>query len=143
MLYANLIEKKLGYQFKNKDLLEQALTTKAYSNEHGCKDQSEFQTLGDAVLKLVLTEKMMSNGIFTRGDITLQRIKAEKMEGLSRIAQKLEIGTFMKIGNGQKLQNHVESDHVLAETLEAFAGAIYLDGGLDNTNDQIAAWFEN
>ncbi len=48
----------------------------------------------------------------------------------------------MKIGNGQKIQNHIESDHVLAETLEAIAGAIYLDGGLDNIKDLMAEWFE-
>ncbi len=64
------IESVIGYSFKNEDLLEQALTTKAYSNEHGCTDQSEFQTIGDAVLKLVLTETMMQKGNVTRENIT-------------------------------------------------------------------------
>ncbi|OPY22986.1 MAG: ribonuclease III [Methanomethylovorans sp. PtaU1.Bin073] len=136
------IESVIGYSFKNKDLLDQALTTKAYSNEHGCKDQSEFQTIGDAVLKLVLTETMMQKGNVTRENITTQRIELEKKEGIARVARKLDIRPFMKIGNGQKIQNHIESDHVLAETLEAIAGAIFLDGGLDNTKDLMAGWFE-
>lgn len=136
------IETRLGYQFKNRSLLDQALTTKAYSNEHKCKDQSEFQTIGDAVLKLVLTEKMMLNGNSTRGAITIQRIEAEKKEGLASVAKKLDIMHHIKLGNGQMIQNHVESDHLLAETLEAIAGAIYLDRGFDNTKNQIAMWFD-
>ncbi len=136
------IESVIGYSFKNEDLLEQALTTKAYSNEHGCTDQSEFQTIGDAVLKLVLTETMMQKGNVTRENITKEWIELEKKEGLARVARKLDIRPFMKIGNGQKIQNHIESDHVLAETLEAIAGAIYLDGGLDNIKDLMAEWFE-
>ncbi len=119
------IESVIGYSFKNKDLLEQALTTTAYSNEHDCKDQSEFQTIGDAVLKLVLTETMMQKGNVTRENITTQRIELEKKEGIARVARKLDIRPFMNIGNGQKIQNHIENNHVLAETLEAIAGAIF------------------
>lgn len=136
------IESALGYSFKDKDLLEQALTTKAYSNEHDCKDQSGFQTIGDAVLKLVLTETMIQKGNVTRENITTQRIELEKKEGLARVAKKMDIRSFMKIGNGQKIQNHIESDHVLAETLEAIAGASYLDGGFDNNKYLMAGWFE-
>jgi dsRNA-specific ribonuclease len=136
------IETALGYQFKNRSLLDQALTTKAYSNEHRCKDQSEFQTIGDAVLKLVLTEKMMMNGNSTRGAITIQRSEAEKKEGLALVAKKLGIMRHIKLGNGQMIQNHVESDHLLAETLEAIAAAIYLDTGFDKTKNKMSMWFD-
>lgn len=142
MLNIDSIETTLGYQFKNQSLLDQALTTKAYSNEHECKNQSEFQTIGDAVLKLVLTEKMILNGNSTRGAITIQRSEAEKKEGLALVAKKLGITHHIKLGKGQLIQNHVESDHLLAETMEAIAGATYLDGGFDNTKNQIAMWFD-
>jgi dsRNA-specific ribonuclease len=137
------IESVLGYKFKKRELLDQALTTTAYSNEHGGgPNQSEFQTLGDAVLKLVLTDNMMNQGNSTRGDITQSRIEKEKKEGLALVAKKSGIKP-VHIGNGQKTQQHDEGDHVLAETLEAIAGAIYLDGGFDKTRDLMAAWFDD
>lgn len=138
----NNIEDILGYNFKIKGRLEQALTTKAYSNENQYKDQSEFQTIGDAVLKLVLTESMIENGHITGATITPKRIELEKKEGLAETARKLGIEPFIKLGKGQIRQNHGDSDHVLAETLEAIAGAIYRDGGFDDTKKIMKKWFE-
>ncbi|WP_129596571.1 ribonuclease III domain-containing protein [Methanohalophilus profundi] len=135
------IEVILDFHFTNKSFLEQALTTKAYSNEHPCKDQSEFQTLGDAVLKLVLTELMMEKGHITGAEITPERVELEKKKGLAETARKLGISHFIVLGEGQKNQNHGDSDHVLAETLEAIAGAIYHDGGFDNTKVVMKKWF--
>lgn len=135
------IEMILGYHFRNKNFLEQALITKAYSNEHPCMDQSEFQTLGDAVLKLVLTELMMEKGLVTGAEITPERVELEKKAGLAVTARKLGINPFIVLGEGQKKQNHGDSDHVLAETLEAIAGAMYEDRGFDSTKNVMKKWF--
>ncbi|WP_321431072.1 ribonuclease III domain-containing protein [uncultured Methanolobus sp.] len=135
------IELILGYNFRDRNFLEQALITKAYSNEHPCKDQSEFQTIGDAVIKLVLTEFMMENGHKTGASITPERVELEKKEGLAETARRLGINPYIVLGEGQKKQNHGDSDHVLAETLEAIAGAMYYDGGFDNTKDVMKKWF--
>ncbi|AEH60599.1 ribonuclease III [Methanosalsum zhilinae DSM 4017] len=138
------IEDIIGYPFKNKRLLEQALTTTAYSNENCCNDQSELQTIGDAVIKLVLTElAMIEKGNTTRHLITVCRINQEDKTGLAKVARDLKIEPFIKLGIGQKKQNHGNSDHVLAETLEAVAGAIYIDGGFDKTKDIMKKWFED
>jgi dsRNA-specific ribonuclease len=137
----NDIEMIIGYRFKNRDLLEQTLITKAYSNEHPCKDQSEFQTLGDAVLKLVLTELMMEKGLVTGAEITPERVEIEKKAGLAETARKLGINPFIVLGEGQKKQNHGDSDHVLAETLEAIAGAMYQDRGFDSIKNVMKKWF--
>lgn len=136
------IEDIIGYQFNNKALLEQALRTKAYSNENYCKNQSEFQTLGDAVLKLVITDLLMDKGYRSRASITISRIEQERKEGLANVARNLGIEPFMILGRGQKMQNHGCSDNVLAETLEAIAGAIYRDGGFDNTKNIMKKWFD-
>jgi len=138
----NDIETILGYRFNNRELLEQALTTKAYSNEHHGKDQNEFRTIGDAVLKLVLTELLMEKGHKTGGTITPERVKQEKEEGLAETARRFGIGSYLKLGNGQKEQNHGDSDHVLAETLEAIAGAMYYDGGFDKIKGAMKEWFK-
>ncbi|WP_135611133.1 ribonuclease III domain-containing protein [Methanococcoides sp. AM1] len=135
------IEEILGYHFSNKELLIQALTTRAYSNEHLCKDQNEFRTVGDVVIKLALTEMLMGSGKRSGGTITPARIKLEKKKGLSNAARKLKIEPFLRLGKGQIIQNHGNSDHVLAETLEAIAGAIFLDAGFDKPKDAIRKWF--
>ncbi|WP_319506917.1 ribonuclease III domain-containing protein [uncultured Methanolobus sp.] len=135
------IEDILGYHFKNKEWLVQALTHTGYSNEHFCKDFSEFSTIGDVVLKLVLTELLMEKGHQSGGEITPERVEQEKKEGLAKTARKLSIEPFIKLGKGQIKQNHGDSDHVLAETLEAIAGAIYHDGGFDKTKDIMKKWF--
>ncbi len=136
------IETILGYYFNNRELLEQALTTKAYSNEHHVKNQDEFRTIGDAVLKLVLTELLMEKGNKTGGTITPKRVRQEKKKGLAETARELGIGPHVKLGKGQKKQNHGDSDHVLAETLEAIAGAMYFDGGFDENKDVMKGWFK-
>ena len=92
-------------------------------------------------LKLVLTELMMENGHGVGGIDNSWRIELEKKEGLAKTARNVGIGPFMKLGYGQKKQNHGDSDHVLAETLESIAGAIYYDGGFDNTKDAMKKWF--
>jgi dsRNA-specific ribonuclease len=135
------LENTLGYRFKKIELLEQAHTNKGYSNEHPCKNQSEFQIIGDAVLKLVLTELLMEKGHRTGGEITHKRVELEKKKGLAKAARDLGVGSFLILGNGQMKQNHGESEHVLAETLEAIAGAMYFDGGYDKTKDVMKKWF--
>lgn len=104
---------------------------------------SEFQTIGDVVLKLVLTELLMEKGHNSGGEITPKRVEKEKKEGLAKTARRLGIGPFIALGKGQIKQNHGDSDHVLAETLEAIVGAIYLDGGFDGTKDIMKKWFDN
>jgi dsRNA-specific ribonuclease len=139
---AERLEIILGYRFKKIEFLEQALTNKGYSNEHPCKNQSEFRTVGDAVLKLVLTELLMEKGHRTGGAITPERVELEKKEGLAKTARDLGIGSFMILGKGQIKEKHGESDHVLAETLEAIAGAMYFDGEFDDIKDVMKKWFE-
>ncbi len=76
------------------------------------------------------------------GTITPERVKQEREETLADIARKLKIRPFMKLGKGQEGQNHGDSDHVLAETLEAIAGAIYYDRGFDETKSVMKKWFK-
>ncbi|NPE28195.1 dsRNA-specific ribonuclease [Methanococcoides sp. SA1] len=137
----NDVEDILGYYFNDRKILEQALTTKSYSNENSGSDQSEFQTLGDAVIKLLLTEMLFESGNKSGGTITSLRIKNEKKEGLARTARCLDIKPFIRLGKGQEIENHGDNDHVLAETLEAIAGAIFVDGGYEKSKSAILNWF--
>ena len=140
------IEDTLGYTFSNKNLLNRALTRKAYANEKkphnkDCEDQEIFQTLGDAVLKLILVEHLIENGSNTRENITNEKMNLESRVRLAEISRQLGIGTFIKLGIGEIKQKAHDKQSVLAETLEALIAAIYLDGGYDVTKRTIIKWF--
>ena len=142
------LERILGYSFSDKNLLNRALTRKAYALEQkqrnqGCEDQEIFSTLGDAVLKAVLTDILIKSGCKTSDEITSKRQALESEEPLARISQGFGIGQFIKLGAGEKKQKANEKPSVLAETLEALIGAIYLDGGYDASKDVITKWFKN
>ncbi len=140
------IEEALGYTFSNKSLLERALTRKAYANELKqqnieCEDQEIYRTLGDAVLKTVLVDRLIASGYKTREDITNRKMELESEEGLAKISRELGIGSSIRLGIGEKKQKADEKQYVLAETLEAIIGAIFLDGGYDASKDTIIKWF--
>jgi ribonuclease-3 len=140
------IEDALGYTFSNKDLLNRALTRKAYANEQkarnlGCEDQEIFRTLGDAVLKTVLVDLLIASGCKTREEITNRKMELESEEGLAKISRELGIGNSIKSGIGEIKQKANEKQYVLAETLEALIGAIYLDSGFDACRITIIKWF--
>ncbi len=141
------IEENLGYDFKNKYYLDRALTRKAYANEQkqqhkDCEDQEIYRTLGDAVLKLILTDMLIKSGCDSRENITNRKKELEREEGLAGIARELGIGDAIKLGIGEKKQKANEEPKVLAETLEAIIAAIYYDGGFDAAMETIGKWFK-
>lgn len=141
------IEDTLGYTFSDKNLLARALTRKAYANEQKqqnkeCEDQEIFRTLGDSVLKTVLVDLLITKrGCKTREEITNEKKRLEREEGLAEISRNLGIGTYIRFGKGEKKQKADEEPYVLAETLEALVGAIYLDGGFEASRDTVIKWF--
>ncbi len=141
------IEEALGYTFSNKSLLNRALTRKAYANElkqqnNDCEDQEIFRTLGDAVLKTVLVDRLIASGCKTREDITNRKMELESEEGLAIISRQLGIGSYIKLGAGEIKQKANEKQYVLAETLEAIIGAIYRDGGYEAAKKTVTNWFK-
>lgn len=141
------IEENIGYSFKDEHLLERALTRKAYALEQkqqnkDCEDQEIFRTLGDAVLKTVLVDLLITmNGCITRGEITTRKKELEREEGLARISRELGIGSFIRLGRGEEKQRANDEPKVLAETFEALIGAIYLDAGYNRSKEIITGWF--
>ncbi len=140
------LEDSLGYIFSDKNLLNRALTRKAYALEQKqqnieCEDQEIFRTLGDAVLKTVLIDLLIKSGVKSRGEITSRKKSLEREEGLAEISMRLGIGSYLKLGKGEEKQKADEEPYVLAETFEAVIGAIYLDGGYDACKKIITGWF--
>lgn len=142
------LEEKLGYFFFDKRLLTRSLTRKAYALEQRqkqitCEDQEIYRTLGDAVLKAVLTELLIRHGCETRQAITVKKIELEREENLARISRDLGVGAMLKLGIGEKQQRADEQPYVLAETLEAILGAIYFDGGYSAARKTIQRLFSD
>lgn len=141
------LEENIGYSFRNRNLLNQALTRKAFALEQkqhnkNFADQEIYCVLGDAVLKVVLVDLLIQNGLTTREAITTKKQKLEREERLAEIARQLSIGQFIKLGIGERKLQADSEPKVLAETLEAIIGAIYLDGGYDTAKAVITKWFK-
>ncbi|MEA1999376.1 MAG: ribonuclease III domain-containing protein [Euryarchaeota archaeon] len=141
------IEENIGYSFSDRNILNRALTRKAYALEQrqrnqACEDQEIFRTLGDAVLKAVLVDLLIQSGCKTRDEITRKKIELEREESLAKIGRELGIGESIMLGAGEKKQRANEEPYVLAETFEAVIGAIYLDGGYDTAEKFITILFK-
>ncbi|MBV6626225.1 MAG: hypothetical protein KI793_25380 [Rivularia sp. (in: Bacteria)] len=126
------VEQRLGYTFKNKDLLVQALTRKAFALEQkqqnqNCEDQEVFRILGDAVLKAILVEMLINKGYDSRESITNKKSDLEKRENLGNMFQEIGITPFIRFGIGEQKQGIYTQSSVLGETFEALVAAVHLD----------------
>ena len=120
-----------GYQFKQTNLLEQALTHRSYSRQHN-NERLEF--LGDSILNLII-----SNHIYERFDAAdegaLSRIRASlvKEETLAQVARQIDLGDYIHLGGGELKSGGYRRASILSDALEALIGAIYLDSDYAQT----------
>ena len=140
------LEEKIGYRFHDAALLTRALTRKAYANEQrqrnvSCEDQEVFCTLGDAVLKTILIDLLIKSGACTPDLVTQRKKELEREENLASVGKTIGIGPSIRLGKGEARQNAGEQPYVLAETLEAIIGAIFLDGGYCSAENRVREWF--
>lgn len=135
------LEKKLGVNFKNKDLLIQAFIHRSYLNEKPkfyLYHNERLEFLGDAVLELVVTEYLFENypkkqeGIMTNWRAALVNSKM-----LSKIAKRIGFNDFLLLSQGEEKETGKARQFILANTLEAFIGALYLDQGYQPCNSFI------
>lgn len=142
------LQRSLTYSFNDPGLLVRALTRKAYANEQAQRGQDVahqevLRTLGDAVLKAILVDRLIRAGYDSRERITTRKMELESEEGLAERARTLDIGAYLRLGKGErKLGAHTKA-YVLAETLEAVIGAVYLDGGYDATMKVVLHMFDD
>jgi ribonuclease-3 len=142
MIKSNLssLEEAVNLQFDNKDFLFLAFVHKSFVNEH--QDQSEsnerLEFLGDAVLELVVTDFLYHNyPANSEGELTNWRSALVKGKNLAEVARKLNLGDYLMLSRGEELSGGREKEYILANTTEAFIGAIYLDKGYDTANEFI------
>ncbi len=124
---------KIGYGFADLTYLETALTHSSYTNEmrkRGIKASSNerLEFLGDAVLEIVISEHLYSSfSKYREGALTKMRQRLVCEKTLARIANRLDIGSYLNLGNGEESADLRHRPKVLADALEALIGAVYLD----------------
>lgn len=131
------LENRLSYEFRNKDLLHQALRHSSYVNEmieDTLEDNERFEFLGDAVLSLIVGHTLMNlDPNLKEGDLSRIRANLVNESQLASLARKLSLGTYVLLGKGEILSCGHKKDSILANTFEALVAAIYLDGGFERT----------
>lgn len=139
------LQKKLSYNFKNIDILREALTHKSFVNENPdlkLNDNERLEFLGDAVLDLVISTYLLKNfPHFQEGELSKLKSLVVNESSLSRIAAGMDIGQHLFLGRGEEQTGGRKKDSLLANALEAIIAAIYLDGGLDAADDFIRMTF--
>jgi len=128
-------EKIIGVEFKDKDLLAQALTHRSFLNEHkGLKGKhnERLEFLGDAVLELVVTHFLYDEyPDKTEGDLTSIRSALVNATTCAEVAKEINVNDFLLLSRGEAKDTGRARQYILANALEAIIGAIYLDGGYD------------
>lgn len=120
-----------GYQFRQKNLLEQALTHRSYSRQ---LNNERLEFLGDSILNLII-----SNHIYERfsaadeGDLSRIRASLVKEETLALVARQINLGDFIHLGGGELKSGGFRRASILSDALEALIGAIYLDSDYAQT----------
>ena len=141
----DVLEKKIGYKFKNPDLLLNALTHSSYANENrGISDNERLEFLGDAVLGLVIADYLYR--LFEEhkeGDLTKIRASIVSEGPLSQIARDIGLGRFLLLGKGEAISGGRDRDSVLADALEAVIGAVYLEAGINQAKELIIGLFSS
>ncbi len=128
------LEDTIGYKFRNSLLLAEALThpSLAYESKKPHFDNQRLEYLGDAVIQLVLTAKLYRRfPQFGEGKLTKLRSRLVSRDGLCGFAAKIDLGRHLLLGKGEDASGGRERPSNLADAVEALAGAIYLDGGME------------
>lgn len=128
------LEKRINYRFSDRKLLETALTHSSYIKEHSGvgKSNERLEFLGDAFFDAVIGEALFK--LFpNREEGFLSRIRATLVceKSLANEARKIELGRFLRLGNGEEHSGGRERESILADAMEAVLGAVYLDGGFE------------
>ncbi len=134
-------QNRIGYQFKEEELLKQALTHSSFANERQLKklsDNERLEFLGDAVLEIVSSEFLYLNyPSLSEGELTKLRASIVCEPTLALCTQEMELGTYLRLGKGEDLTGGRDRKSILSDALEAVIGSIYLDGGFASAKEFI------
>lgn len=133
------LQKKIGYRFKDKSLLKQAVTHKSYANEMQilkCHSYERLEFLGDAVLELVTSDFLFKKDpSVLEGKLTKMRASMVCEQTLAVCAKALDIGSYVLLGKGEESSGGRYRSSIISDVMEAIIGALYVDGGIEAANN--------
>lgn len=122
----NSLVRQLAYDFKDKQLLMQALTHRS----HSVSNNERLEFLGDGVLNFLIAHQLYQRfPKLPEGDLSRLRAQLVKEQTLSEVAISLDVGEFLRLGEGELKSGGWRRPSVLADAMEAIIGAVFLDGG--------------
>lgn len=129
----------LGHEFVRQDLLLQALTHRSFGSPHN--ERLEF--LGDSILNCVIAALLFQRFADLReGELSRLRANLVRQEALAQIAERLDLGSRLRLGEGELKSGGSRRPSILADALEALLGAIYVDGGFEAAAAVVAKLYE-
>lgn len=132
------LSQRLGYRFRDESLVLLALTHRS----KGGTNNERLEFLGDSILNFVVAEELYRRfGQAKEGKLSRLRAKIVKGETLAEIARELDLGDFLLLGSGELKSGGHRRDSILADTVEALIGALYLEAGLEEVRGRILSWF--
>lgn len=133
------LAKKLNYEFTNKTLIQEALTHRSV----GSRNNERLEFLGDGALNFVIASEIYRlKPEYNEGQ--LSRLRANLVRGvtLAEIAREIGLGDYVKLGSGTLKSGGFDRSSILADTVEALLGAVYLDGGFEAVHQSVCFLFE-
>jgi len=130
--------RRIAYEFKNRQLLDLALTHRSASYHHN--ERAEY--LGDSVLNFVIAEALYHQfPKATEGELSRYRASLVKKDTLAEIARELDLGEFIKLGSGELKSGGYRRASILADALEALLAAVLIDSGFESAKSLILRLF--
>jgi ribonuclease-3 len=134
----SLLQQKLGHQFQQVPLLSQALTHRS----HGTQNNERLEFLGDSILNFLIGEALFQQFPLEReGQMSRLRAQLVREKTLAVIAREFSLGDYLILGEGELKSGGRDRDSILADSLEALIGAIYLDAGLEVCRARVLDWY--
>lgn len=127
-------EKKIGYTFKNKELLHEALSHSSYANEvkRGRHSNERLEFLGDSVLSIVVSKHLFTHfKHLPEGELTKIRASLVCEKALFEFSKKIDLGKHILLGKGEENSGGRERPSIVSDAFEAVIAAVFLDGGME------------
>lgn len=132
------LEQRLGYYFEDQRQLQLALTHRS----HGATNNERLEFLGDSILNFIVGEALFKRFPESReGQLSRLRSQMVKGDTLAELAREFELGECLVLGEGEMKSGGSARDSILADSVEAIIGAIYLASGLDICRERVLTWF--
>ncbi len=132
------LQRALAYRFSSPELLQEALTHRS----HGTPHNERLEFLGDSVLNCIIAAELFARfGKLKEGELSRLRAHLVRQESLHRLAQRIDLGAALRLGEGELKSGGFARPSILADALEALVGAIFLDGGFESARAVLRGLF--